>query len=116
MGVSKLASFSNYGAAMVDVAAPGVGIKSSIPGEMELTVSGTSQVMIDGKTGWLVPPGDPAALTCAIREVLGDPARAAAMAAAGRARVGAQFNAIGQAEQLAALFGAPRPAAGVGAR
>jgi cell wall-associated protease len=39
----KLANFSNYGATMVDVAAPGVGISSSIPGDMHLTVSGTSQ-------------------------------------------------------------------------
>lgn len=40
---SKIASFSNYGEKMVDVAAPGVGIESSIPGNQSLTVSGTSQ-------------------------------------------------------------------------
>lgn len=40
---SKIASFSNFGKTMVDVAAPGVGIESSIPGNMHLTVSGTSQ-------------------------------------------------------------------------
>jgi len=39
----KIASFSNYGTQMVDVAAPGVGIRSSIPGNQYLTVSGTSQ-------------------------------------------------------------------------
>lgn len=43
MGYNKLASFSNYGEKMVEVAAPGVGIESSIPGEQLLTVSGTSQ-------------------------------------------------------------------------
>ncbi len=42
-GYSKLASFSNYGTKMVEIAAPGVGIKSSIPGDATLTVSGTSQ-------------------------------------------------------------------------
>ncbi len=42
-GVSKLASFSNYGTEMVEVAAPGVGILSSIPGNEHLRVSGTSQ-------------------------------------------------------------------------
>ena len=80
-------------------------------------VSGTSQVMIDGTTGWLVPPGDASALTRAIRELL-------ARSRAARRRwprpvargVDAQFNAIGQAEQLAALFGARRSAVGVGAR
>lgn len=43
LGYKKLASFSNYGATMVEVAAPGVGIESSIPGNEYLTVSGTSQ-------------------------------------------------------------------------
>lgn len=40
---TKLASFSNFGSKMVDVAAPGVGIESAIPGQQTLTVSGTSQ-------------------------------------------------------------------------
>ena len=40
---SALARFSNYGIKMVDVAAPGVGIKSSVPGNKFLRVSGTSQ-------------------------------------------------------------------------
>ncbi|MBY0471186.1 S8 family serine peptidase [bacterium] len=42
-GLDKLASFSNYGVNMVDIAAPGVGIHSSIPGDEFLLVSGTSQ-------------------------------------------------------------------------
>ena len=42
MGRNKLASFSNYGK-VVDVAAPGVIIESSIPGDEYLKVSGTSQ-------------------------------------------------------------------------
>jgi subtilisin family serine protease len=43
LGRTKLASFSNYGAQMVDIAAPGVGIVSSIPGGGYLQLSGTSQ-------------------------------------------------------------------------
>jgi subtilisin family serine protease len=43
LGLGSLASFSNYGAVSVDVAAPGVGILSSIPGDAHLTLSGTSQ-------------------------------------------------------------------------
>jgi len=42
-GLSKIASFSNFGTQMVDVAAPGVGIESTIPGNEYLVVSGTSQ-------------------------------------------------------------------------
>src|SRR5690606_10906985 len=43
MNNEDLASFSNYGARMVDVAAPGVGILSSVPGNDRLHLSGTSQ-------------------------------------------------------------------------
>ena len=43
LGYDKLATFSNYGQTMVEVAAPGVGIESTIPGNQYLTVSGTSQ-------------------------------------------------------------------------
>ena len=42
LGVQSLATFSNYGATMVDVAAPGVAIKSTIPGNEYLELSGTS--------------------------------------------------------------------------
>ena len=40
---TQLASFSNYGVASVDVAAPGVMITSSIPGNGSIALSGTSQ-------------------------------------------------------------------------
>lgn len=43
LGRTKLAVFSNYGQQMVDVAAPGVGITSDMPGGGELVLSGTSQ-------------------------------------------------------------------------
>jgi cell wall-associated protease len=39
----SLAVFSNFGKTMVDIAAPGVGIYSSIPGNKEMFLSGTSQ-------------------------------------------------------------------------
>lgn len=42
LGTEKLASFSNYGAKNVDVAAPGVTIKASIPGNEYVELSGTS--------------------------------------------------------------------------
>jgi cell wall-associated protease len=43
LGRAKLAPFSNYGRQMVEVAAPGVGITSEMPGGGELVLSGTSQ-------------------------------------------------------------------------
>ena len=42
-GFDRLASFSNYGLTKVDIAAPGVGILSAIPGEATMVMSGTSQ-------------------------------------------------------------------------
>ncbi len=43
LGRSALAVFSNYGKDQVDVAAPGVGVESAVPGNNYLSVSGTSQ-------------------------------------------------------------------------
>jgi subtilisin family serine protease len=43
LGVSSLAKFSNFGATMVDIAAPGVGIRSTVPGGGYMQISGTSQ-------------------------------------------------------------------------
>lgn len=72
-------------------------------------VSGTTQVMTDGRTGWLVPPGDAGALAGAMKELLSDPAAAAARAAAARERVEAGFSARAQADRLAALYRGARP-------
>ena len=85
-------------------------------------VSGTSQVMVAGVTGWVVPPGDPAALAHAMVELVSDPSRAATMADAAADR-SAAFSAGAQAKQLVALFrregparSAPRPRMRVGRR
>ena len=67
-------------------------------------VSGTNRVMVDGETGWIVPPGDSAALVGAIGELRSERERATSMAAAARARVVERFAAASQAERLAALF------------
>lgn len=48
-------------------------------------VGGNAEVLEDGRTGWLVPAQDPAALAAALGEALGDPAEAARRGAAARA-------------------------------
>ena len=67
-------------------------------------VSGTRQVVIPGETGLLVPPGDVPALRAAMIAMIENPARAAAMGAAGRRRVEAAFSASKQAAEHAALY------------
>lgn len=55
-------------------------------------IGGIPEVVEDGVTGQLVPPGDAAALAEAVARILGDPARARAMGQAGRERVLARFT------------------------
>jgi len=47
-------------------------------------VGGTPEVLTDGETGWLVPPGSPEALAAALEQAIGDPAEAARRGAAAR--------------------------------
>jgi glycosyltransferase involved in cell wall biosynthesis len=52
---------------------------------------GTQELVDDGRTGYLVPPSDPAALADKICETLRDPARAAALGQAGREKAFREF-------------------------
>jgi sugar transferase (PEP-CTERM/EpsH1 system associated) len=55
-------------------------------------VGGNPEVAVQGVTAVLVPPGDPEALASAIVATAGDPARAAEMGRAARARVESRFD------------------------
>jgi len=50
-------------------------------------IEAVPEIVRDGETGLLVPPGDPVALAAALERLLLDPTRARAMGARGRARV-----------------------------
>ena len=58
-----------------------------------LRAGAVGELVVDGVTGLLVEPADDRALVSAIRALLDDPARAARMGAAGRARVLDRFDA-----------------------
>ncbi len=65
---------------------------------------GLADYVTHGETGLLVPPGDEYALAAAIRELLADPERAAAMGEAGRKAVADRLNTSAQAQRLAELL------------
>lgn len=56
-------------------------------------VGGLPELVADGVTGYLVPPGDAGALAAALAKLAGDPAAAARMGQAGRRRALAAFTA-----------------------
>ena len=67
-------------------------------------VGGIPEVVVDGETGWLVAPGDPAALGGALRHALDDPERARRMGEAGRRRVEAHFSWDRIADRTLAVY------------
>ena len=67
-------------------------------------VSGSGQVVVDGESGLVVPPGDVERLCAAIGLMLDDPDRAKRMGIAGRRRVDRFFSARVQAARHAALY------------
>ena len=75
-------------------------------------VGGLPEIVEDGRTGLLIPAGDAEALARAIRELADDPARAAAMAAAGRARALEEFSQERCTDRIEAIYRAALEAAG----
>jgi starch synthase len=67
-------------------------------------VGGIPEVVVDAETGLLVPPDDPAALAAALNALILDPARAAAMGAAGRKRAATEFGWDAIAAQTTDLY------------
>ena len=65
---------------------------------------GIPEVVAEGETGLLVPPGEPEALAVALNALLRDPDRAEAMGQAGRKRAVAEFGWPAIAAQTAELY------------
>jgi starch synthase len=65
---------------------------------------GIPEVVAEGETGLLVPPGDAEQLAAALNALLRDPDRARAMGQAGRKRAVAEFGWPAIAAQTAALY------------
>jgi L-malate glycosyltransferase len=67
-------------------------------------VGGLPEVVVEGETGLLVEPNDPAALGRALEALAADPERAASMGAAGRRRVEAEFTLDRMMERLVQVY------------
>jgi glycosyltransferase involved in cell wall biosynthesis len=67
-------------------------------------VGGNRELVRDGETGRLVPPGDPAALADAVTDLLAHPDRARAMAQRGHALARATFSNAARALRMEALY------------
>jgi glycogen synthase len=67
-------------------------------------VGGILEVVEDGKTGILVPPGRPDELASALRRLLEDPDQARAMGEAGRRRVEERFSWASVAERTERVY------------
>jgi glycosyltransferase involved in cell wall biosynthesis len=71
-------------------------------------VVGSRDAVVDGESGRLVPPGDPAALARAVTALLEDPLERRRLGAAGRARVVDRFDVRAMAAALDDLYLAVR--------
>lgn len=76
---------------------------SSLP-VIATQIAGIPELVEDGISGYLVPPGDPVALSERIAELAADPGLRLRMAEKGRKKVEKEFNCQRSAEQLAELF------------
>ncbi len=75
---------------------------------------GTTEVVVDGETGSLVPVGDVIVLARAIRDLVRDPALARRLGEAGRARAESHFGADNMVAQFAELYEQLARAKGIG--
>ena len=74
-----------FGQVIVEGMAAGLPVVATAAG-------GPTEIVVDGVTGRLVPPGDAAAMAAAVCDLLADPAGAAAMGSVGRRRVADRFT------------------------
>ena len=67
-------------------------------------VGGVPEAVVDGDTGYLVPPGNPEALAAALARVIESADRGTSMGAAGRDRAVAKFSVERMADAYRQLF------------
>jgi glycosyltransferase involved in cell wall biosynthesis len=68
------------------------------------SVGGAKEIIADGETGILIPPGSSAAIAAAVLRLLDDPGRRAAISRAGRARVESEFGLEKMVDEYGAVY------------
>jgi glycosyltransferase involved in cell wall biosynthesis len=86
-----------FGLTVVEAMAAGVPVVAS-------SVGGISELIDQGETGMLVPPGDASALAAALRELLDDPVLRARMGPKARETAWARFSHTRVADELAGVL------------
>lgn len=77
-------------------------------------VDGIPEVILEGETGFMVPPGDEASLARAVSRLIEDPELGQRMGSAGRARVERHFDLRDKTRAIISLYEAMlRPRAGI---
>ena len=69
-------------------------------------IGGLPEVVVDGETGLLHPPGDAKALADRLQELLADPQRRRDLGLAGRARFEREFTVAAMTTRMLAVYGA----------
>ena len=67
-------------------------------------IGGAREAIIEGKTGFIIAPGDDEAMAARIIELLQDPVRAQALGRRGHKRVKQMFSCAAQLERTEALY------------
>jgi glycosyltransferase involved in cell wall biosynthesis len=89
----------NEGLSLAMLEAIGLGIPV-----VATAVGGAADVLVNGETGWTVPPGDPGALARAIDEALGQPERAATLARRAVERVRQEISIEAHVARLEGIY------------
>jgi glycosyltransferase involved in cell wall biosynthesis len=92
-----------FGMALLEAQAGGLAVVAGAAG-------GVAEIIAQGVTGLLSPPGDATAFAAAARQLIADRGRCAAFGAAARRRVLAEHDLAPAARRLAAVLDALRPA------
>jgi glycosyltransferase involved in cell wall biosynthesis len=93
------ARWEGFGLALLEAMLAGKPVVAS-------AVSSIPEIVVDGKTGLLVPPDDPELLAAAVIRLLDDAETANAYGAAGQARARSEFSVARMADRTAAVYAA----------